>query len=186
MARPSKYNWKAIRKSYEDGFDINKLCDMYSIEKKTIQNRISSEKWEVTGNINTDINEKELMDKLEPIVTAVVEEIGVENAYKAIQSIIDDLKYLYIIKPKGLSYYKIGVAVDVDKRMKSLQTGCPAELHCIYKKEFNKTIKLERMIHKKYKNKNTYGEWFKFNKQELEELINTLEKTGFINGKTKI
>ena len=57
MARPSKYNWEAIRKSYEDGFDINKLCDMYSIEKKTIQNRISSEKWEVTGNINTDINE---------------------------------------------------------------------------------------------------------------------------------
>ena len=57
MARPSKYNWEAIQKSYEDGFDINKLCDMYSIEKKTIQNRISSEKWEVTGNINTDINE---------------------------------------------------------------------------------------------------------------------------------
>ena len=55
--RPSKYNWEAIRKSYEDGFDINKLCDMYGIEKKTIQNRISSEKWEVTGNINTDINE---------------------------------------------------------------------------------------------------------------------------------
>ena len=55
--RPSKYNWEAIQKSYEDGFDINKLYDMYSIEKKTIQNRISSEKWEVTGNINTDINE---------------------------------------------------------------------------------------------------------------------------------
>ena len=57
MARPSKYNWELIQKSYEDGFTVDKLCDMYSIEKKTIQNRISSEKWEVTGNINTDINE---------------------------------------------------------------------------------------------------------------------------------
>ncbi len=47
MSRPSKYNWEAIQKSYEDGFTVDKLCDMYSIEKKTIQNRISREKWEV-------------------------------------------------------------------------------------------------------------------------------------------
>ena len=53
--RPSKYNWEVIQKSYEDGFTVDKLCDMYSIEKKTIQNRISSQKWEVTGNINSDI-----------------------------------------------------------------------------------------------------------------------------------
>ena len=57
MSRPSKYNWEAIKKSYEDGFTVDKLCDMYNIEKKTIQNRISREKWEVTGNINSDINE---------------------------------------------------------------------------------------------------------------------------------
>lgn len=34
MARPSKYNWEAIKKSYEDGFTVDKLCDMYNIEKK--------------------------------------------------------------------------------------------------------------------------------------------------------
>ena len=70
MARPSKYNWEAIQKSYEDGFDINKLCDMYNIEKKTIQNRISSQKWEVTGNINSDINEfKDSLGKITEYVS---------------------------------------------------------------------------------------------------------------------
>ena len=68
--RPSKYNWDAIQKSYEDGFDINKLCDMYNIEKKTIQNRISSQKWEVTGNINSDINEfKDSLGKITEYVS---------------------------------------------------------------------------------------------------------------------
>ena len=75
--RPSKYNWEAIQKSYEDGFDINKLCDMYSIEKKTIQNRISREKWEVTGNINTDINE--FKDSLGKIVGYVSQNDEIKN-----------------------------------------------------------------------------------------------------------
>ena len=70
MSRPSKYNWESIQKSYEDGFTVNKLCDMYNIEKKTIQNRISSQKWEVTGNINTDINEfKDSLGKISGYVS---------------------------------------------------------------------------------------------------------------------
>ena len=68
--RPSKYNWEAIKKSYEDGFTVDKLCDMYNIEKKTIQNRISREKWEVTGNINSDINEfKDSLGKITEYVS---------------------------------------------------------------------------------------------------------------------
>ena len=136
--------------------------------------------------ISKELTYNELIDKLKPVVSALIEDIGVENTCNAINEIINDLKYLYILKPKGLPYYKIGIAVDVDKRIKDLQTGCPKELYCVYKKEFNKTIKIERMIHKKYKNKNTYGEWFKLNKNELEELITTLENLGLISGKTKI
>ena len=77
MARPTKYNWEAIQKSYEDGFDINKLCDMYNIEKKTIQNRISSQKWEVTGNINSDINE--FKDSLGKIANYVSQNDEIKN-----------------------------------------------------------------------------------------------------------
>ena len=77
MARPSKYNWDAIQKSYEDGFDINTLCDMYSIEKKTIQNRISSQKWEVMGSINNDINE--FKDSLGKIANYVSQNDEIKN-----------------------------------------------------------------------------------------------------------
>ena len=77
MARPSKYNWDAIQKSYEDGFDINTLCDMYSIEKKTIQNRISSQKWEVMGSINNDINE--FRDSLGKIANYVSQNDEIKN-----------------------------------------------------------------------------------------------------------
>ena len=77
MARPSKYNWEAIQKSYEDGFAVDKLCDMYSIKKKTIQNRISSQKWQVTGNINSDINE--LKDSLGKITGYVSQNDEIKN-----------------------------------------------------------------------------------------------------------
>ena len=181
MARPSKYNWEAIQKSYEDGFDINTLCDMYNIEKKTIQNRISSQKWEVTT-----IKEKEIIEKLNPIFEDIIEEFGYESVNNVISDMIKKLKYLYIIKPKGLSYYKIGIATDVEQRIKSLQTGCPTQLHCLYKKEFNSTIKLEKMIHNKFKNKKTHGEWFRLNIKDVNMLIKKLNNIGFVNGKTKI
>lgn len=75
--RPSKYNWEAIKESYEDGIDVNKLCDMYGIEKKTIQNRISSQKWEVMGNINSDINE--FRDSLGKIANYVSQNDEIKN-----------------------------------------------------------------------------------------------------------
>ena len=57
MARPSKYNWDEIRHAYESGVDVNKLCLKYGVVKKTLENRIHSNKWEVMGEINSAINE---------------------------------------------------------------------------------------------------------------------------------
>lgn len=55
MARPSKYNWEEIKHAYECGKDVDELVSKYGITKKTLQNKISQQLWEVTGSIKADI-----------------------------------------------------------------------------------------------------------------------------------
>lgn len=57
MARPAKYNWKAIEKAYSEGVEVKEICKYYNITKKTLQNKIYEKKWIITGNIESDINE---------------------------------------------------------------------------------------------------------------------------------
>ena len=57
MARPSKYNWEAIKEAYQDGVTIVELVKKYKVAKKTLENKISAEKWEVTGELNSHIEE---------------------------------------------------------------------------------------------------------------------------------
>ena len=65
MARPSKYNWEEIKKAYECGITVDELSDRYDITKKTLQNRISKELWEVMGSIKSEIsNVKESLGKI--------------------------------------------------------------------------------------------------------------------------
>src|SRR5574344_1831549 len=56
MARP-KYDWTEIQKAYECGKTVDELVKKYDVEKKTLQNKISEKKWEVSGNIKADITE---------------------------------------------------------------------------------------------------------------------------------
>lgn len=55
MARPSKYNWKEIQQAYECGKTVDELSNKYKVTKKTLQNKISKELWEVMGNVKADI-----------------------------------------------------------------------------------------------------------------------------------
>lgn len=57
MARPTKYNWNDIQHAYESGMAIDKICTKYSVLKKTLENRISSYKWEIMGEVNSAIND---------------------------------------------------------------------------------------------------------------------------------
>ena len=55
MARPSKYDWNEIKHAYECGKTVDELVVKYGVTKKTLQNKISNELWEVMGNIKADI-----------------------------------------------------------------------------------------------------------------------------------
>ena len=107
MARPTKYNWEAIEKAYIQGAEVDDICKKYKIAKKTLQNKISEMKWEVTGTLNADINEfKEVLGRvtqnaqnnpetkeiyIEKIVTILEDNKLIQNNRKllvAVQSII--------------------------------------------------------------------------------------------------
>lgn len=55
--RPAKYDWGKIQQAYESGIDIDIICETFNVKKKTLQNKISEGKWEVTGNYNADMQE---------------------------------------------------------------------------------------------------------------------------------
>jgi len=55
MARPSKYNWEAIKEAFEHGFDRDEICAKYKITPKILSNRINQEKWVVKGTTKADI-----------------------------------------------------------------------------------------------------------------------------------
>ena len=58
MARPSPINWELVEKAYKNGLNIDDICKNYKLAKKTLQNKIYANKWEVNqGNVNDDINE---------------------------------------------------------------------------------------------------------------------------------
>lgn len=106
------------------------------------------------------------------------------NMFKA--KVLDDVlpqnnklrQYIYVIKNPLNETVKIGVAQDVDKRIKQLQTGAGIELELIYKSMIcSNAFAIERDVHEHFKEYRTFGEWFKVNP---EIVIDFLEKQDFI------
>ena len=56
MARPSKYNWEAIKEAYEGGIDKNDIIKKYKVDYKQLVNKANSEKWEVKGHLKAEID----------------------------------------------------------------------------------------------------------------------------------
>lgn len=81
MARPLKYNWAEIKEAYNNGIGKQVISKKYNVALKTLSNKISLEKWEVMGGLNTHIDEfKDTLDKIshntqnDPIMKEIVME----------------------------------------------------------------------------------------------------------------
>ena len=68
--------------------------------------------------------------------------------------------YVYLIEDIYNNTYKIGVAKDIDKRMKSLQTGnvCQLKLVCSFKTDY--PYRLESMMHRSLSQYQELNEWY--------------------------
>lgn len=68
--------------------------------------------------------------------------------------------HIYLINAIGTNRYKIGFAVNVEARVKKLQTASPFPLFLI--KTVPGTPKQEARLHKMYNFCRVSGEWFEF------------------------
>lgn len=72
--------------------------------------------------------------------------------------------FVYFIKSMSKpSYTKIGYSADPEKRILDLQIGCPFELKligCIKCDNPKKAQQLESHLHRRFRPKRAYGEWF--------------------------
>ncbi len=81
--------------------------------------------------------------------------------------------YVYFILNSDSNAIKIGRAKDVEKRLKSLQTGSPAKLQLISKVRVaseKEAAKKEKLIHQQFKESRITGEWFRCS-PELDDYI---------------
>ena len=80
------------------------------------------------------------------------------------------LQFLYIVKmkseiddPQGAddnSFYKIGIATDIKKRLSNLQTGTPIPLEVHFKFRTHYADLIEKQCHDIFSELRTSGEWF--------------------------
>lgn len=85
------------------------------------------------------------------------------------------MQYLYLLKSD--SYFKIGIAYDVQARIAQLSTGNPHEIELILCFGFDNADIVERAIHQKFAASRKRGEWFGLtgeNIAEFEKLCNML------------
>jgi hypothetical protein len=75
---------------------------------------------------------------------------------------------IYVLKSDG--FYKIGTSVDIDKRIKELQTGNPHTIECIFSRQVPEAYKVEQSLHASFEKHRIIGEWFKFNDMLLKKL----------------
>jgi len=83
--------------------------------------------------------------------------------------------WLYVIRCQNL--YKIGVATDVDKRLRQLAKPIPFNLHLIHKSYYYDVIAAERHVHRRYRHKRVTGEWFQLTEEDLTWFETTWFKT---------
>ena len=77
-------------------------------------------------------------------------------------------QHLYIIKNPLNETIKIGVAQDVEKRLRQLQTGAGIELELVYQSLIcSNAFSIEKDIHTKFEEYRTFGEWFRISPEQV-------------------
>lgn len=83
-------------------------------------------------------------------------------------------KFVYLLKtPENI--YKIGVTKDINKRIKSLQTGCADQIILVDKFLSNYPFKIESTLHRRYSENRVNGEWFYMSDDDIKSFQESCE-----------
>lgn len=84
---------------------------------------------------------------------------------------LEDRKSVYLFSVKGLKMYKIGISNNPLERLKGLQTSCFYQLMPVFCARVQNAEKLEAVLHDRFRSKNTVGEWFELEDEEVKDAI---------------
>ena len=86
------------------------------------------------------------------------------------------MQYLYVVKCQ--SFFKIGIAVDVESRLAQLSTGNPFALELFASYKFENATAIEAVLHQKFSKSRQRGEWYELDKTAIDELMQICELLG--------
>lgn len=93
---------------------------------------------------------------------------------KKIEEATNDTRggYVYFVRDVAFGKIKIGYAKsDLDRRLNTLQAGCPQEIQLVAFIRTKNANKLEKELHRKYASKHYRGEWFDITDKDIDLVI---------------
>lgn len=81
---------------------------------------------------------------------------------------------VYLVQCANYPYYKIGITKELDARMSHFKTSNPFPVHVIDTLEIDIASQVEMLLQQKYEDKNMHGEWFKLEKEDIENISDIL------------
>lgn len=83
--------------------------------------------------------------------------------------------YIYVVRSGSSNFYKIGRTTNFQKRLKTLQTSCAAQLTVVKTFFSLDAVSLEKAAHAKFTHFRQKGEWFELNSEQITQLLSWLE-----------
>ena len=77
-------------------------------------------------------------------------------------------RLLYVIGNDDYGWYKIGISDNPDRRIGSIQTGCPVPIRIALVIETDQAAELERLLHRRYAGRCISREWFALTADDLD------------------
>lgn len=74
--------------------------------------------------------------------------------------------YVYLLRL--LHYYKIGIAVDVNRRVNTLNSGLPFDVEIVHTLYVDNMAKAEAFLHRSFEKKLVRGEWFLLQPEDVD------------------
>ena len=181
-----KYNYSAYKRN-PDATTNNPHYNSFKQHIIKLRNKVNvdiaktSELWDEYGSTYTELRLSNPGTRITSKVVngRIIFDIMTTTKHKTKVYAPKDTNYsadkLYILECKGM--YKIGIANDIDARIKTLQTGNPFVITCIYSKKLDDPMSLEKYLHSTYKDNNIMLEWFNFDSKTLDNIIQYIEDT---------
>ena len=78
---------------------------------------------------------------------------------------------VYVLTTFDFKYTKIGIAKNIKQRMSNIQNGCPFTLSLYIGAHAPNVREIEKYLHDYFSDKNIRGEWFCFNDEDIDKLL---------------